>query len=160
MPNTTLPGHDATLGRADAIDEVAHTLIPRAAQAMRLLQRRARNTMSRSEAGLLVALLDGPRRITELAEAEGHAQPTTTLLVKRLEERGHVARERDPGDGRAVLVSLTPQGATALDEFRARYRAVMRDQLGAMSDEQIAALLAAAEALDTLNHTLRGDDLR
>jgi hypothetical protein len=49
---------------------------------------------------------------------------------------------------------------TALDEFRARYRAVMRDQLGAMSDEEVAALLAAAEALDTLNHTLRGEDLR
>ena len=116
--------------------------------------------MSRSEAGLLVALLDGPRGSTELAEAEGRAQPTTTLLVKRLEERGLVTRERDPGDGRAVLVSLTEAGARALDEFRAGYRAVMREQLAGMSDDAIAALHAAAEALGVLNQTLRREDPR
>jgi DNA-binding MarR family transcriptional regulator len=75
----------------------------------------------------LAALSAGPRRITELADLEGLAQPTMTLVVKRMERRGWLARERDAADGRAVLVSLTDDGATVLDELRADDRAVLRD---------------------------------
>ena len=56
---------------------------------------------------MLRTLTDAPRRITDLAELEGLAQPTMTLLVQRLEQRGWVERKRDSDDGRVVLVSLT-----------------------------------------------------
>ena len=78
-----------------------------------------------------------------------------TLLVKRLEGRGWVARRRDPADGRVVLVSLTDAGAAALEDVRAAYRTVLRDHLAAMTDEQIAALLTATEALETLLSALQ-----
>jgi DNA-binding MarR family transcriptional regulator len=144
--------------RAQAIDEIASSLVPRAALATRLLLRHTRRRVSRSEAGLLVALSAGSRRITELAELEGLAQPTTTLLVKRMEERGWVARGRDAADGRVVLVSLTEAGATALDELRADYRGALREHLLAMSDDEVAALATATTALQTLIDALqRGD---
>ena len=38
----------------------------------------------------------GPRRITDLAEAEAVAQPTITTLVGRLERDGLVRRAPDP----------------------------------------------------------------
>ena len=88
--------------------------------------------------------------MTELAELEGLAQPTTTVLIKELERNGWVERGRDPEDGRAVLVSLTPDGASALERYRAQYRALLRDRVAAMPDEQIAALDNAIGALDAL----------
>jgi DNA-binding MarR family transcriptional regulator len=41
--------------------------------------------------------------------------PTTTVssVVKRLERRGHLARERNPRDGRSYLLTLTPAGRKA-----------------------------------------------
>ena len=115
-------------------------------------------TLSRSEASLLNTASGTPRRITELADLEGHAQPTMTLLVKRLEERGWVARRRDPADGRGVLVSLSDAGQTALEDVRAAYRTVLRNHLVALSDEEIAALLTATEALETLLDALQQGD--
>ena len=81
-----------------------------------------------------------------------------TLLVKRLEERGWVARRRDPADGRGVLVSLTEAGHAALDDIRAAYRTVLRDHLVALSDDEIAALLTATHALETLLDALQQGD--
>jgi DNA-binding MarR family transcriptional regulator len=144
--------------RRDAIDTISGSLVPAASRLTRLLLRRAPQRVSRSEAGLLSSLTGGPRRITELADLEGHAQPTMTLLVKRLEERGWVARRRDPADGRVVLVSLTDAGTSALEDVRAAYRTVLRDHLVAMSDEQVAALLTATEALESLLSALQQGD--
>jgi DNA-binding MarR family transcriptional regulator len=136
--------------REHDIDAVAGALVPAASRVTRLVLRRVTPRLSRSEAGLLAALDGGPRRITELADLEGHAQPTMTLLVKRLGAKGWVARERDPGDRRVVLVSLTDAGSAALEDVRAAYRAVLRDHLVAMSDDEIAALVHATEALESL----------
>jgi DNA-binding MarR family transcriptional regulator len=97
--------------------------------------------------GVLSVLTDGPRRITELAEAEGVAQPTMTLLVKRLQERGWVERQGMPDDGRVVLVSITEAGGAAQRRFRAQFLAAMRSDLREQSDEQLQALSAATETL-------------
>jgi DNA-binding MarR family transcriptional regulator len=150
-----LPAVTETTERSQAIDEVASELMPVVALLTRLLIRRAAPGLSRSEAGLLSALSAGPRRITELADREGHAQPTVTLLVKRMEERRWVTRERDPDDGRAVLVSLTDSGAAAIEGVRARYRSALRDHLATMADAEIAALATATAALSTLIDTLQ-----
>jgi DNA-binding MarR family transcriptional regulator len=83
----------ATADRSATVDAVATALVPTASRVTRLLLRRTPREVSRSEAGVLGLLSRGPRRITELADLEGHAQPTMTLLVKRLEQRGWVARD-------------------------------------------------------------------
>jgi DNA-binding MarR family transcriptional regulator len=146
--------------RAQAIDEIASSLVPRAALATRLLLRHTLHSVARSEASLLAALDAGPQRITALAGREGLAQPTTTLMVKRLEERGWVTRERDATDGRVVLVSLTEAGHEALEEVRADYRRALRDHMLAMPDDQIADLVTATRALQTLIEALQQGDPR
>jgi DNA-binding MarR family transcriptional regulator len=132
----------------------------RTSQLSRLLLRRVGAGLSRSEGGLLVTLADGPRRITELAELEGLAQPTMTLLVKRRQERGWVVRDRHAGDGRVVLVSLTDLGRTELEDLRRRYEAMLREYLAALSDEQLHALVAAAQALCPLIDVLQAGEPR
>ena len=137
--------------RAERIEYVAEQLLPHAAIVTRLLVKQVKGEeISRTEAGVLSTLVAAPRRITELAELEGLAQPTMTLLVQRLEQRGWVKRERRADDGRVVIVSLTEAGSTTLEEFRAQVGAVLRVHMEAMSDEQIAALETATDALGSL----------
>jgi len=71
--------------------------------------------LSRTSASLLRHLAEqGPQRITALAAREQVAQPTMSMIVKRLHARGLVEREPDPADRRATLVGITPLGMTAL----------------------------------------------
>jgi DNA-binding MarR family transcriptional regulator len=121
----------------------------------RLLSREFGEQYSYTDARLLSSLTDGPRRITELAELEGLAQPTMTLLVKRLEGRGLVRRERQTHDQRVVLVSLTDAGEAALQHLRGLASAGLRRHLDAMPDDQLQALTDATDALAELITTLQ-----
>jgi DNA-binding MarR family transcriptional regulator len=139
-------------------DLITAQLLPRAALLSRLLLRGS--PIPRSEAGVLGSLSRGPRRITELAEYEGLAQPTMTPRVTRLQDRGWVARDRAAPAGRVVLESLTAAGAEALEQARAGYRAVLARHLAAMSADEAAALTTATEALGHLIDALQRGDAR
>ena len=134
----------------DAVDVLAHALPERIWLLSRLFWRRGQRDITRTEAGLLNSVSLGPRRVTELAELEGIAQPTATLLVGRLEERGWVSRRRDPDDGRAVLVTSTAAGRSALEELRRDSREMMREHLAQLEDEDVVSLIAAVDALGVL----------
>ena len=114
-----------------AVERVAALLLPRASLLTRLLAKQLQCTVTRSEASVLSTLSSAPQRITALAELEGLAQPTVTIMVKRLQLRGWVARERDALDGRVVVVSITDEGREALEGFRAQYHALLRELLAA-----------------------------
>jgi DNA-binding MarR family transcriptional regulator len=134
--------------RDDRLDYIASHLLPRAALLVRLLVKQVRERdISRMEGEVLGILTEGPRRITELAELVGVAQPTMTQLIKRLERSGWVAREGLPEDGRVVLVMITDAGGAVFEAFRARFLAVLRNDLECLSDQQLAALLTATETL-------------
>ena len=60
-----------------------------------------------------------PLRLSELTATEQVTQSAITQLVTRLERDGLVGRRPDPGDGRAVLVQLTPAGAAVVAGRRA-----------------------------------------
>ena len=136
--------------REEQLDYVAEHLAPHAALLVRLLVRQVRSReISRTEMEVLSILTEGPRRITELTELEGIAQPTMTLLVKRLQENGWVKREGLPDDGRVVLVSLTEAGAEAQQRYRAQFLQAMRTDLQELSDQELQALSAATETLSS-----------
>lgn len=52
--------------------------------------------------------------MTGLAGMMEVALPTMSLLVDRLQRAGLVRRDRDPADGRRVLLQLTEDGAKAV----------------------------------------------
>src|SRR6202045_39129 len=100
--------------RGERVDYIAEQLPSRAAVLVRLLVKQVRSRdISRTEMEVLSILREGPRRITELTELEGIAQPTMTLLVTRLQDKGWVEREGLPEDGRVVMVGITEAGRTA-----------------------------------------------
>jgi DNA-binding MarR family transcriptional regulator len=136
-----------TLDRSQQIDVVSRQLLPGAALLTRVLVRQLGGEVSRTEVGLLSTLSRGPQRITTLAELEGLAQPTMTSMVKHLEQRGLVTRERQSDDGRVVLVNLTDAGNATLEDYRSRVHALLGTYLAEMPDEQVEALAAATDAL-------------
>jgi DNA-binding MarR family transcriptional regulator len=147
MPTTSIARETE---REEQLDYVAEHLAPRAAVLVRLLVRQVRSSeISRTEMEVLSILTDGPRRITELTELEGIAQPTMTLLVKRLQEKGWVKREGLLDDGRVVLVSLTEAGGAAQQRFRAQFLQAMRTDLQELSDQELQALSAATGTLSS-----------
>jgi DNA-binding MarR family transcriptional regulator len=143
--------------RGEAIDNVARNLLGRAARLTRLLMPSGVHELSRTEAGVLGTLRDGPRRITELATTEALAQPTVTQLIDKLEARELVTRSRSETDGRVVLVEMTATGREKLEEVRTEIRANMREALTNLSDDDLTELVHAAETLGSLIEKLRPD---
>jgi DNA-binding MarR family transcriptional regulator len=141
--------------RATQIEDLATRLVSRSTLLVRALTRQVRGTpVSRTEAEVLKLLSEQPRRVTELAEIEGVAQPTMTALVNRLEASGNVRRERLAHDGRAVLVTITDVGTETLSVVRRQFVAALRDDLEA----ELSALSAGIDAIAAFaDDLLRGD---
>jgi DNA-binding MarR family transcriptional regulator len=113
--------------------------------------------LTRTEGEVLAMLGDGPLRVTELAALEGLAQPTMTLLVRRLEQRRLVRRESVPHDGRVVLVAITRAGEQALAQFRECFEAALRSDLERLAPAQLAELADATRALGGFVERLQRD---
>lgn len=136
--------------RSRNLDDIAEALPRRATMLSFLFLKHTTLSVSRTEIGVLRAAYEQPQRITSLAAAEGVTQPAITLLVNRMEERGWVAREPDPSDGRAVLVVLTPAGRAAFEHLRGEYRALLHEEMATLSDEDVEVLSRSIEILDQL----------
>lgn len=63
----------------------------------------------------------GRLRMVDLARQLVIAKSAVTKTVDRLEERGFLRRERDPGDRRTVYAVLTTDGANAFDLAKSAY---------------------------------------
>jgi DNA-binding MarR family transcriptional regulator len=141
--------------RAEAVDIVAKTLTLRASRLLRLLASFGTRELTRTESGLLATLLDGPRRITELATSEALAQPTVTKLVDRLEGLGFVTRERSEADGRVVMVTITADGRAEIAVVREQVRSLMRETVASLTDDELAVLIRASDTLEKMIDTLQ-----
>ena len=134
-----------------AMENLADEIDQRLTALWHVLGRRAKRELSRTAASVLATLRDtGPRRITELAESEGIAQPTVTTLVGRLERDGYVERRADPGDARAVLAHLTQHGLDRLNEMREAREAVLEKRLASLTEHEREVLANALPVLDKL----------
>ncbi|UOX90751.1 MarR family transcriptional regulator [Amycolatopsis sp. FBCC-B4732] len=111
------------------------------------MRRLPRDLSLTSAATLATLAKTGPRRITELAAAEGVTQPAMTVLVRVMEKSGLVERKGDPSDKRVTLVCLTEAGTSYV---RTRHQAGV-DAYARLIDEltadEVEALTAALPAL-------------
>jgi DNA-binding MarR family transcriptional regulator len=138
------------IARGRWLDEIAEALPQRASAISRLFLAHTTVELSRTEANVMRALSERPRRITDLALAEGVTQPAMTLLVNRLEERGWVRRSEDPADRRAVLVCMSESGARVFEQLRTEYRALLHEEMALLDDDEVEVLARATEVLDGL----------
>jgi DNA-binding MarR family transcriptional regulator len=114
---------------------------------------RQTNRSGRSATALLTLRrldTEGPSRITDLAAGEFVAQPTMTVLVRRLEQDGLVERAADPEDARASRIALTRAGRAELDAVREDRAALLARRLDALEPAARERLAAALPVLDDL----------
>ena len=82
-----------------------------------------------------------PVRLTELNRHVLLSQPALSRLVDRLAERGLVARQADPADGRGVRLSLTDAGRIVQREIGRRHaRGVARAMTAGLTRGELAQL--------------------
>jgi DNA-binding MarR family transcriptional regulator len=81
-------------------------------------------------------------RMTDLADAVMLSSGGLTRLIGRLEDRGLVAREQDPEDGRSFHATLTKAGSVLLAEARGTHDAVIAELLGSRLTERQTRALA------------------
>jgi DNA-binding MarR family transcriptional regulator len=84
------------------------------------------------------------------AAREQVTQSAITQIVTRLEQDGLVERQRDPSDGRAVLVHITAPGAAIIDGRRAERMARLGELAGRLTPADREAIAAALPALARL----------
>src|SRR5919107_5994358 len=92
------------------------------------------NDVTIAQSRLLMGIDAEGTRLSVLADRAQIAKQTATALVDKLERAGYVERVRDPADGRARLVRMTPRAEAALPVARAeeaRIEAEWEAHLGA-----------------------------
>lgn len=103
-------------------------------------------------AELVLVNLDrsGPGRVSDLAALAGVSQPTMTELLARLGREGLIGRDSDPGDRRAVSVSISDHGRELLRRRRAETQELLHGLVASLSSEDRIALGGATAALQRL----------
>ncbi|WP_330180724.1 MarR family transcriptional regulator [Nocardia sp. NBC_01503] len=93
----------------------------------------------------------GPMRLSDLANIERVSAPTMSRMVTGLEKGGYIAREADPEDGRAQLLSATARAhdlVTGLTSARIqRFAAAMGSLDAAQREALMGSLGTLIEAL-------------
>ena len=138
-----------------AVPSVASTAERLHAAAIHLL-RRLRREDARLEAPvgpaglsvLSVLVFGGPRTVGDLAIAEQVTRPTMSRLVASLHRHDMVGLERNPHDGRSVLVHPTGLGRSVMRRGRERRVQALVDLLQALPAGQIEELGRAAELIE------------
>ena len=93
--------------------------------------------VSVSEAHALLELAGGESLSQrELALRLRLEKSTVSRLVTQVEERGWIERARDPADGRALQVRLTPAGHHAAEELADARRAKFASVLEGIPDDE------------------------
>lgn len=128
--------------------ELGGELVTQAARLIRAVRRR-----HDLPAGLRVlSLLDehGALGVTRLAEADRCSQPTMSATVRDLVAAGHVAKQADPADARASVVTLTPAGRAELARIRRLNGEAVAARLAASTTHSVDDLATAVAVLRDL----------
>ncbi|WFR66789.1 MarR family transcriptional regulator [Curtobacterium flaccumfaciens] len=124
----------------------------RLAAAVGRINRRARTDSATLGYGIVSALAtiqrEGPLRPGDLSRIEVVTKPTMTRILTELEQRGFIEREADPRDGRAFMVSATPEGIAAVERARADRTGIVAGLIAELPEPDVAAIAGALEALE------------
>lgn len=97
----------------------------------------------------------GPATSSELARAERISPQSMGATIAVLEQRGLVARERDPADGRRIVLTITEAGRRIVHDRRGkRTELIARALDGGFTPAELEQLRAAAPLLERLAEKL------
>ena len=83
----------------------------------------------------------GPRRASEMVEAFGIDKGAISRQIQHLVDLGLADRAPDPDDGRALLISPTPDAVVRLAAVTSEHRAWLDDRLRDWSDDELSGIV-------------------
>ncbi len=111
--------------------------------------------------GLLALLQDaGPLRASDLVARLGLDKSTVSRQISTLVALGLVTREADPADGRAQVLSTSPEGAARLSRIRDARRARWEADLADWPTEDVATLGELLARLNRLGEAREAESQR
>ena len=151
-PPPTNPSSAASAAELDPSDQDRVARLRLALARLARQQRRSFPTgLTPSQISALITIdHQGPIRLTDLARLEAVAPPTITRIVAKLEAEGLVARQADSNDRRIARVSITDEGHRRTAETREARNHWLARKLAALSDDDIATIMAVVEPLERL----------
>jgi len=97
--------------------------------------------LERSAYGIMCQLADeGPQRLGVLAASFGLDPSTITRQVQDLERLRLAGKEKDPTDGRAFILALTPHGRDVLDQTRNYRQERLSKALAGWPEEDVTSM--------------------
>jgi DNA-binding MarR family transcriptional regulator len=114
-------------------------------------------TMPRLKALFTVAC-EGSPTVGGLGRALGVSLPTASTLVEALVSQGYASRRVDADDRRRTLVELTPAGDRLVSELQEGSTRALREGLGRLDPDDLAALVRGLRALTRELTRLDGGD--
>lgn len=96
---------------------------------------------------LALLFAHGPLSAGELAEREHVRPPSMTRTLKYLEDHGYIDRAPHPSDRRSVVVELSEEGATYINQTRRRRDQWLQRRLAALTVEERRTLAEAERIL-------------
>ncbi|MCI3274394.1 MarR family winged helix-turn-helix transcriptional regulator [Streptomyces cylindrosporus] len=85
-----------------------------------------------------------------LAHRMGLSRAGVSKTLAKLERRGYIARTPNPADRRAALVTITPEGANAVDELFPRQLAAEVDLLSGLGEDREWVLKALSRLVQAM----------
>ncbi|MCB0913796.1 MAG: MarR family transcriptional regulator [Propionibacteriaceae bacterium] len=130
-------------------DDDLSSLIRQVVRLVGMLERHGHGGIeaSASELFALDELGGGPLIQTELGSRLGLEKSTVSRLVAAMEKRGWVARERDQGNRRLSVVTLSEAGRSAAGHAAQHLRRQHLRLMAALSEDEKAALAMGVRAL-------------
>lgn len=145
----------------DALDLDVSEIAGQLRMSVGMLIRKLKHTQPEGELTLtessVLGRLDrgGPATSSELARHDKISPQSMGATVAVLEQRGLVARERDPGDGRRIVLSITDAGRQVVRDRRGkRTELIARALNSGFSPAELEHLKAAAPLLERLAEKL------
>ena len=106
-----------------------------------------------AEAGVLRMISEFGGRAVDIAEKLSVSAPVLSRHIADLQDRGLVARRRDPEDRRAQLLELTESGRAKLAEVEEARTALLLGLLAGWEETEATACMDSMQRLtDTLRH--------
>ena len=88
------------------------------------------------------------RTVTEISQELDITLPSVTAMVKRLEQKGYVVKQRAASDGRQVNVRLTNEGFHAYVGYLYAQRKMINAVRSSIPVEDVGVLLSSLKALN------------
>ncbi|MEQ9090556.1 MAG: MarR family transcriptional regulator [Balneola sp.] len=103
----------------------------------RLCRHLSEANLTISQFGVLEALLHlGPQNQKELGQKLLKSGGNITLVIDNLEKSGFVSRKKDQKDRRALIVELTAQGKSFIEDFFPKHLDKISEEFSVLDDKE------------------------